>query len=302
MEINRELSLLIVIFFIISSVFLTWSIANIIGLSTPIQTAIMMSGFLSLITLPTWFLYAMRDTQKGRLHRKPSFQDNEIEFNVRIGDGPWVKRYAELEGNKLRIIDRNLTSIDLSPLRMHRELVLLDLSLNRLEQIDLAPLEACRNLSILNLTSNELTQIDLEPLSNCSKLKYLDLSNNRLIEIDLEPLAVCSKLDTLDLGGNYFGSIDLSALGSCVQMECLTIDGTNIRSLDLSPLASCVGLEHLILNDCKIKSLDITPLLNCHNLDLLDIDFIELTVLSSSAAHELPKGIADHLERIKLES
>ncbi len=300
MEINKESSLLMIFLITISSAILTWTIGSSIGISNPVESAIMMYGFSFTISGLGWFLYVMRDTTKGRFYNNPNYQENEIEFNVRIGRGPWEKRYAEIEGKKLKIINRNLTSIDLSPLRLHPEIVLIDLSLNRLSQINLEPLEACRNLSILNLTSNEFVQIDLDPLSNCLSLKYLDLSNNKLTEINLEPLAACSNLDTLDLGGNYFGSIDLKPLRSCTQIECLTIDGTNIQSINLKPLESCKSLEHLILNDSRIKRLDITPLFKCSKLDLLDIDFIELTASSSIKNQDWPKGIAQYRERITL--
>ncbi|MGY5875918.1 MAG: leucine-rich repeat protein [Candidatus Thorarchaeota archaeon] len=304
MKLNQENSIIVILLVSVIGGFLTWVYGFSIGVYDATQTAIAMYMGLTLVMFPIWVVVFMRDTQRGALRKKPkstlSADKRQIGFDVRIGNGPWEKRYAEFDGKKLKIIGRNLTGIDLSPLRLFSDIVLLDLSLNRLESIDLGPLEACRNLSILNLTSNELANIDLGPISNCPDLKYLDLSNNKLSTIDLGPLAACSNLDTLDLGGNFVGSIELEALSSCTQMECLTIDATNLETLDLSPLESCENLEHLILDQSKIRSLDITPLFRCRKLDLLEIDRIELTVSAAVSDGEWPEGIVKHRDRVTL--
>ena len=299
MELNQESSIVLVYTITIFGAIITFISANLMGLQNPTGIALISYGFLSIILLPIWALIFLRDNQRGKFYSKPTNRNNEIAFKVRIGNGHLETRYVELEGEKIKIINRNLTYIDLSPLEQHPEITLFDLSLNRLKSIDLTPLEACENLSILNLTSNELEQINLQFILNTPKLKYLDLSNNRLTEIDLESLSVCRNLDTLDLGGNFFGNIDLRALESCTQMECLTIDGTNLQSLDLSPLESCEKLEHLILNDNRIRALDITPLMNCKKLDLLDIDQMELVVSEKMDMQEWPVGVLQHLDRIR---
>ncbi len=304
MRLNQENSIIVILLVSVIGAFVTWVFGISIGVYDATQTAIAMYMSLTLIMLPIWIAVFMRDTQRGALRKRPSStisaDKRQISLEVRIGNGPWEQRYAEFDGKKLKIIGRNLTGIDLSPLRLFSDIVLLDLSLNRFEYIDLGPLEACRNLSVLNLTSNELTMIDLSPISNCPELKYLDLSNNKLSTIDLGPLAACSKLDTLDLGGNFVGSIELDALRSCTQMECLTIDATNLETLDLSPLESCENLEHLILDQSKIKRLDITPLFNCRKLDLLEIDRIELTASAAISDDEWPEGIVKHRDKVTL--
>ena len=298
-EINQESSLVLVYTITIVGAIITFISASLMGLQNPTGIAFISYGFFSIILLSIWALFFMRDNQRGKFYSKPTNRNNEIAFKVRIGNGHLETRYVELEGRKIKIINHNLTYIDLSSLQQHPEIILLDLSLNRLIDIDLTPLEACKNLSILNLTSNELEQINLQFILKTPELKYLDLSNNRLTEISLEPLSVCRNLDTLDLGGNFFGKIDLKALESCTQMECLTIDGTNIHSLDLSPLESCEKLEHLILNDNRIRALDITPLMNCKKLDLLDIDHIDLVVSENMESHDYPIGVLHHIDRIK---
>ena len=296
---NQESSSALILIISLFGAILSWGVTSRFGLLDPMKVATMTYVILFFPLISIWMFFFMRDNQRGKFYAKPKHRENEVEFNVRIGNGPLEERYVELAGNKLKIINRNLTYINLNPLKDYPEIVLIDLSLNRLENIDLGPIKACRNLSILNLTSNELTHIDLAFISNCPQIKYLDLSNNRLTEIDLEPLSVCHDLDTLDLGGNFFGSIDLKALESCTQMECLTIDGTNIQSIDLSPLESCEKLEHLILNDNRIRALDITPLMNCKKLDLLDIDHIDLVISENMESHDYPIGVLHHIDRIK---
>ncbi|MGY5854507.1 MAG: leucine-rich repeat protein [Candidatus Thorarchaeota archaeon] len=304
MKLNQETSILVILLVSVIGAVITWVFGFSLGVYNATQTAIAIYMSLSLIMFPIWVVVFMIDTQRGVLRKKPkstrSAERRQIGFDVRIGNGPWERRYAEFDGKKLKIIGRNLTSIDLSPLRIFTDIVLLDLSLNRLEFIDLSPLETCRNLSILNLTSNELTMIDLSPLTSCTNLKYLDLSNNKLSDIDLDPLAACSNLDTLDLGGSFVDRIELDALRSCTQLECLTIDATNLETLDLSPLESCENLEHLILDQSKIKRLDITPLFSCRKLDLLEIDRIELTASSAISDDEWPEGIVKHRDKVTL--
>jgi hypothetical protein len=83
---------------------------------------------------------------------------------------------------------RAAKKIDLSNISKCRNLEILDLSHNMLDELDLTPLMGCSTLVELRIQSNHLKTLNLWPLVNCIELKEIDITENRLHGFDLSPI------------------------------------------------------------------------------------------------------------------
>lgn len=89
---------------------------------------------------------------------------------------------------KIDMIMRAAQRVDLSEVSSCKELEILNLSNNMIEEIDFTPLSAIGSITTLILENNRLTTLDLWPLADCISLEILDLKNNRLAGLDLTPV------------------------------------------------------------------------------------------------------------------
>ncbi|MGY5858838.1 MAG: leucine-rich repeat domain-containing protein [Candidatus Thorarchaeota archaeon] len=105
---------------------------------------------------------------------------------------------------------RDMVSVDLLPLIWCENLESLFLRNNVLTEVDLSPLEKCgKNLKVLNLSHNRIQEINLEALSCCPNLIEVKLNDNRLKRIDLSPLFECANLAELGLDEEVSLTADL---------------------------------------------------------------------------------------------
>ncbi|MHA2024207.1 MAG: leucine-rich repeat domain-containing protein, partial [Candidatus Thorarchaeota archaeon] len=105
---------------------------------------------------------------------------------------------------------RDMVSVDLLPLIWCENLEALYLRNNVLSDIDLTPLEKCgKNLKVINLCHNRIQEIDMEALGSCPNLLEVKLNDNRLKRIDLSPLFQCANLAELGLDEEVSLTADL---------------------------------------------------------------------------------------------
>lgn len=231
-------------------------------------------------------------------------EENEDETSVEINsqylvtlDLSPLKLFKNLE--QLFLISNRFSSIDLSPLSECKNLRYVELGHNQVKSINLAPLSACEKLEELHITEN-LKSIDLSPLGNCKQLQKIALTDMKLNSADLSPLSQCKKLEELYLYRNELTGIDLSPLGQCKNLKELYLNDNKLTSIDLSPLGNCINLELLDLNNNPISSIYLKPLSSCINLKYL---YLESSIIKDkrelSAIKELPWALSHHLDRIK---
>jgi Leucine-rich repeat (LRR) protein len=198
----------------------------------------------------------------------------------------------------LDLIGNSIEEIDLSPLSSCKKIQRLWLKDNELDEIDLTSLGACRELRELSITGNHLREIDLRPLQECTNLELLGLGDNQLKTIDLTPLTDCRHLDTLYLYTNRFKTIDLSLLKSLSEFKKLYLYWNELQELDLSPLSSCTKLDILQLQSNLLTTIDLTPLRTCMLLGELNLSRNRLTSIDLeplSACTQLDKfGLSDN--------
>ncbi|MFX1483327.1 MAG: leucine-rich repeat domain-containing protein [Promethearchaeota archaeon] len=186
----------------------------------------------------------------------------EVILNVTYEDG---NQQGTGVGNEdlrnIKLENRQIKNIDLSPLTRCLFLRYLDLSQNSLEKIDLSPLGPCKNLRVLYLHENKLTKIDLSTLQSCTNLERLSLSNNQLRKIDLNPLGACHYLREFKLYANKLKTIDLSPLKTCFNLTDIYLGYNKFRTVDLSSLSFCQSLGKITLQGNSPRSIDITPVI-----------------------------------------
>ncbi|MHA1221972.1 MAG: DEAD/DEAH box helicase family protein [Candidatus Heimdallarchaeaceae archaeon] len=174
-----------------------------------------------------------------------------------IGKTSTGKQFQEIIKDHTKITeldfrDRDLVEIDLSPLKLLKNLKILRLSKNKLNFVDLSPITVCLELKILNLESNNLNQINLYSLSSCKNLLKLTLHKNELRGINLSPLESCRNLQKLTLHSNKIETINLQPLRKCENLSILNLQNNCLSKLDLSPLYFCKKLIHFSL-DSKVE-------------------------------------------------
>lgn len=137
-------------------------------------------------------------------------------------DGTEITRDVDMNSEEIDLSKQKLTWIELSPLSQFKELKVLSLWDNELENVDLSPLSNCLNLDTILLHQNGLESIDLAPLGNCSKLRTLRLWANKIHNLDLLPLCRNHELQELLLQQNRIRGLDVTPL--CMNTSLLTLD------------------------------------------------------------------------------
>lgn len=160
---------------------------------------------------------------------------------------------------KLKLSNEYLTDEDIQQLSEFKNLMVLDLSSNKIS--DLTPLSQLTNLSVLNLTHNKIE--DISPLSNLTNLTILWASDNQIS--DISPLNNLTVISNLVLDSNQIN--DISPLSNLAYLYHLSLINNQIS--DISALSNLTYLTYLDLNVNQIS--DISPLSNLTNLESLSL-------------------------------
>ncbi|MHA2230295.1 MAG: hypothetical protein ACXADL_13125 [Candidatus Thorarchaeota archaeon] len=137
----------------------------------------------------------------------------------------------------LVIEDTSLTGIDLEPLSVCEWLIFLRINYNKnLKSIDLSPLGNYKSLVDLQIRDNLLNEIHFPQLRNCKKLYKLDITNNPFQDLRLDGINEIKNLRSLSIGPRNIRdpevwTIDLSPLFSCQNLEELFLPDSYVRVL-----------------------------------------------------------------------
>jgi hypothetical protein len=218
---------------------------------------------------------------------------NINEYTFLSNDFTFIKKIPNLFNLNSVIKNKNLTTIDLSPL-------------SKLKSIGNGFMSGC----------SSLTSIDLSPLSNIQSIGNNFMYNCRsLTEINLSGLSNlqsirnnfmygCSGLTSIDLSllsnlqsiGDYFmndcsnlTSIDLSSLSNLQSIGDKFINKcSRLTSIDLSPLSNIQSIGNNFMNECSnLTSIDLSPLSNIQSIgnyfmfNCLNLTSIDLSGLSN---------------------
>ncbi len=171
-------------------------------------------------------------------------------------------------------------------------------------EIDLSPLKYCPDVKAVTLKSNHIQYLDLEPLSNCPKLKSFILAENRISHLRLEPLQDLFGLEEIDLSWNRLSTINLEPLQGKKELRLLDLSSNKLSSLELYPLATCDNLRELNLTANDFQELNLAPLLMCSNLRKLSIQWnfqLQPTIEVGHKASSFSAVVVDALLRNALQ-
>ena len=157
-------------------------------------------------------------------------------------------RKLSTDSERVDLMERNITDLNLDPLSAQENLRSLYLMNNRLKTVNLSPLASCAYLEQLWLGENELEGIDLSPLASCVELKELQLEGNKLKDVDLSPLQGLVKLQTIWLSNNHLKMLDLSPLSHCTRLRDVFLQDNDLDVADFSPVLENPYLQYLLLD------------------------------------------------------
>ncbi len=169
---------------------------------------------------------------------------------------------------KLKLSNEYLTDEDIQQLSEFKNLMVLDLSSNKIS--DLTPLSQLTNLSELDLSYNKIE--NLTSLSQLTNLSVLNLTHNKIE--DISPLSNLTNLTILWASDNQIS--DISPLNNLTVISNLVLDSNQIN--DISPLSNLAYLYHLSLINNQIS--DISALSNLTYLTYLDLNVNQISDIS----------------------
>ena len=161
----------------------------------------------------------------------------------------------------------------------HLELLLLDLSYNRLKSFPEGLFNSLKDLWFLKIHNNELSYIPENSFSNCTELIKLHLNNNKLTVLSNKTFQL-PKLIILDIGYNQLAWLPNGIFNSLVFLGQLNIENNHLTALQNNVFESVTSLTLLRLNDNFISKLLIGTFDSIPNLRFLflgDNDLIELS-------------------------
>ena len=146
----------------------------------------------------------------------------------------------------LRLRDAGLERLRGEDLLQLSNLLLLDVSNNRLAAFPAAALAALPNLWSLQLRGN---RIDAPPAGlKHPALRLLDLSGNRLAELPANALSGLAGLRRLHLSGNALTALPGGAFAGLGSLRALRLDGNRLATLPAGLFAGLGALEELHLH------------------------------------------------------
>ena len=181
-------------------------------------------------------------------------------------------KYLKLNGNVFEFLtDQLFRSIDLYT----SQLVLLDLSRNKVKNISETSLLDLFNLKYLKLGQNQLIKIENRTFLNLIKLIELDLSNNHLMNLDQSLLKSSPFLLKLNLSSNKLKFLDKELFWNLKELVSLDLSYNSIKSFSFLN----VGLAKL--TDLNIQFNLLTTFEQLNELDSMANFYISSDVLNT---------------------
>ncbi|CAG7786862.1 unnamed protein product [Allacma fusca] len=121
---------------------------------------------------------------------------------------------------RLKNLDLKSNKIENLPLFQGcQELMILDVSMNHLQELEEGGLEELRKIHHLHLSHNNIQTIPAQAFQGLSQLQELDLSYNAIIDIHPDAFIPTVRLEDLNLGNNYFPKFPAWGLNSIVHLK-----------------------------------------------------------------------------------
>ncbi|XP_026319722.1 leucine-rich repeats and immunoglobulin-like domains protein 2 [Hyposmocoma kahamanoa] len=167
------------------------------------------------------------------------------------------------------------------------EMIHLNLSHNSLKRLDEETFIGLKRLLDLDLSDNEISSIHAQTFKDLSVLERLDLSNNRLVSFEPDSFEPLSSLKILSLKNNSILDIPSANLFYVVRLEYLDLSENLIQQVSRHGIPYLKELKHLDLNSNIIEIIDQLGFHNLPSLRHLDLSDNNMTAVPTSALAKL---------------
>ncbi|GLJ41953.1 hypothetical protein SUGI_0868580 [Cryptomeria japonica] len=156
--------------------------------------------------------------------------------------------------NYLSLSANNLSGgIPYSMCKIENELMILDLSDNKLSDVISADLGRCSSLVILNLAQNDFQGEIPEEVGNLTQLQTLNLNGNNLQGVISPSTANCAYIEVLDIGNNRFEGRIPIWFGKMKYLQILSLTNNKLEGSIPSELFELKSLQVLDLSHNNIS-------------------------------------------------
>lgn len=173
-------------------------------------------------------------------------------------------RHINLSHNKIVMIDFALVN--------YGNLVVLDLSFNRIQKLGSENFISQINLKHLNLSNNEIGNLTKDSLKGLQTLDELDLSNNNLRHLHEHVFRDLHLLRTLKLSNNQLEHLEQGLFKHSKVLETLHLDSNQLLNMPVSAFADAVNLQYLSFSNNLIGDLEENQMPNLPELRTLLLD------------------------------
>ena len=207
-----------------------------------------------------------------------------------------------------------IAKLDMYIFRTARNLQVIDLSFNKIQEIGPRSFNGLTQIKYLSLRHNEITNnvlpygilcdmpkleyLDLSELDldvfpshifKCenitSKIKAIDLSNSRLKDVPKRSLDQLSSLESLNLGSNLLGKLLQNSFEGASSLMDLNVSGNMLYDLFPEFCATLPKLRTLHLRRNEFKAFNFEDMKDCYETKALDISVNNITALSGSVSN-----------------
>lgn len=172
-----------------------------------------------------------------------------------------------------------------------KQLVMLDLSANKISRLEAHIFRPLSSLQVLKLEENYIDQLPAGIFADLSNLHTLILSNNRISVIEQRTLQGLHSLQILSLDYNRLARLDPRALVNCTQLQDLHLNDNKLQSVP-EALAHVPLLKTLDVGENMISQIENTSITQLENL-------YGLRMTENSLTH-IRRGVFDRMSSLQI--
>ena len=193
-----------------------------------------------------------------RLNVTATLTGRNVATSVNINVHQLTVVLAELfpDLNLAQVVARALGVSVIEPIESSRltSLNFLDASNTRIS--DLTGISSLRNLEVLLLNNNGINNLEPGIFNGLTNLEMLTLNNNQINKLELGTFAGLTNLEMLTLNNNHLNHLELGAFNDLANLATLWLDSNEISQLEPEIFTDLTSLAELDLGNNQIDNLD----------------------------------------------
>lgn len=187
----------------------------------------------------------------------------------------------------LDISYNRITDLGSKNFENNMEMTHLNVTNNYLKRLDKDTFVGLKSLVDLNLSSNQLVDIHSQTFKDLALLERLDLSNNKLVGFKKDTLESLTSLKLLSLRNNSILDLPTFNFAFLVRLEFLDMSLNLVQEIPRHGIPYLKELKHLDFNNNVIDSVDQLGFHNLPSLRHLDLSNNNMTLIPTSALSKL---------------